>query len=248
MLKIYVNGSSGKMGQALTNLINQSKEFNLVTKETSLSDVVIDFSHPDSTIEIIKDCFKNKIPLIIGTTDLDEETLIEIKKASKHIPILLAANMSIGILQLKESLVAFIKLNKEKIDCLIEEIHHSGKLDSPSGTAIEIKDLIKNTDSKKNINQIKINSKRIDNVFGIHKITFLNEESSTDFKHESLSRDIYANGAIKCAMSIHKLEPNLYKFEDIINWDIPFKKLKFSIEYSNFKHEDSIVIKLGCFW
>ena len=217
MLKIYINGSSGKMGQSLTNLINQSQKLNIVTKDISLSDVAIDFSHPDSTIEIIKDCSRNKIPLIVGTTNLNEETLIEIKMASKYIPILLAANMSIGILQLKESLVAFIKSNKHKIECSIEEIHHSDKLDAPSGTAIEIKDLIKNTDDKSNINQIKINSKRIDNVFGIHKITFINEESSIDFKHEALSRDIYANGAIKCAMKIHNLEPNIYKFEDIIN-------------------------------
>ena len=217
MLKIYVNGSSGKMGQSLTNLINQSQELSLVTENISLSDVVIDFSHPDLTIEIIKACSRNKIPLIIGTTNLNEETLVEIKMASKYIPILLAANMSIGILQLKESLVAFIKSNQEKIDCLIEEIHHSNKLDAPSGTAIEIKDLIKNTDNKSNINQISINSKRVDDVFGIHKVTFFSEESSTDFKHEALSRDVYANGAIKCAITIHKLEPNVYKFEDIIN-------------------------------
>ena len=217
MLKIYVNGSSGKMGQSLTNLINQSQELSLVTENISLSDVVIDFSHPDLTIEMIKDCSRNKIPLIIGTTNLNEETLVEIKMASKYIPILLAANMSIGILQLKESLVAFIKSNQEKIDCLIEEIHHSNKLDAPSGTAIEIKDLIKNTDNKSNINQISINSKRVDDVFGIHKVTFFSEESSTDFKHEALSRDVYANGAIKCAITIHKLEPNVYKFEDIIN-------------------------------
>ena len=217
MLKIYVNGSSGKMGQSLTNLINQSQELSLVTENISFSDVVIDFSHPDLTIEMIKDCSRNKIPLIIGTTNLNEETLVEIKMASKYIPILLAANMSIGILQLKESLVAFIKSNQEKIDCLIEEIHHSNKLDAPSGTAIEIKDLIKNTDNKSNINQININSKRLDDVFGIHKVTFFSEESSTDFKHEALSRDVYANGAIKCAITIHRLEPNVYKFEDIIN-------------------------------
>jgi len=217
MLKIYVNGSSGKMGQSLTNLINQSQELSLVTENISLSDVVIDFSHPDLTIEIIKACSRNKIPLIIGTTNLNEETLVEIKMASKYIPILLAANMSIGMLQLKESLVAFIKSNTEKIDCLIEEIHHSNKLDAPSGTAIEIKDLIKNTDNKSNINQININSKRLDDVFGIHKVTFFSEESSTDFKHEALSRDVYANGAIRCAITIHKLEPNVYKFEDIIN-------------------------------
>ena len=64
---------------------------------------------------------------------------------------------------------------------------------------------------------IKINSKRVDDVFGIHKITFTNEEKSIYFKHEALSRDIFATGALECAANIHKLKPNLYNFEDIIN-------------------------------
>ena len=70
---------------------------------------------------------------------------------------------------------------------------------------------------KKNVSAIKINSKRVDDVFGIHKITFTNEEKSIYFKHEALSRDIFATGALECAANIHKLKPNLYNFEDIIN-------------------------------
>ena len=217
MLKVFINGSSGKMGLSLTNLINQNKKFNLISEDISSSDVVIDFSHPRSTLKIVKECSAIKIPLIIGTTGLNKEILNEITNASKNIPILLASNMSIGILQLKKSIHNFLKYNENKIDCLIEEIHHSQKVDSPSGTAIEINDFIDLIDDKKNVSALKINSKRVDDVFGIHKITFTNEETSIYFKHEALSRDIFATGALECAANIHKLKPNLYNFEDIIN-------------------------------
>ena len=217
MYKIFINGSSGKMGLSLINLINQNKKFNLISEDISLSDVVIDFSHPSSTLKIVKECSSKQIPLIIGTTGLNKEILNEIATASKNIPILLASNMSIGILQLKKSIRNFLKHNENKIDCFIEEIHHSKKVDSPSGTAIDINDFIYHIDDKENVSSIKINSKRVDDVFGIHKITFTNEETSIYFKHEALSRDIFATGALECASKIHKLEPNIYKFEDIIN-------------------------------
>ena len=217
MLKVFINGSSGKMGLSLINLINQNKKFDLITEDISSSDVVIDFSYPSSTLKIVKECSVIKIPLIIGTTGLNKEILNEINNASKNIPILLASNMSIGILQLKKSIHNFLKSNDNKIDCLIEEIHHSKKVDSPSGTAIEINDFIDLIDDKKNVSSIKINSKRVDDVFGIHKITFTNEETSIYFKHEALSRDIFATGALECAANIHKLKPNLYNFGDIIN-------------------------------
>ena len=217
MLKVFINGSSGKMGLSLINLINQNKKFDLITEDISLSDVVIDFSYPSSTLKIVKECSVIKIPLIIGTTGLNKEILNEINNASKNIPILLASNMSIGILQLKKSIHNFLKSNDNKIDCLIEEIHHSKKVDSPSGTAIEINDFIDLIDDKKNVTSIKINSKRVDDIFGVHKITFINKEKSIYFKHEALSRDIFGTGALECAVNIQKLEPNVYKFEDIIN-------------------------------
>ena len=88
MLNVFINGSSGKMGLSLINLINQYKEFNLITEDISLSDVVIDFSHPSSTFKIVKECSAKEIPLIIGTTGLNEEILNEIATASKNIPIL----------------------------------------------------------------------------------------------------------------------------------------------------------------
>ena len=217
MLKIYINGLSGKMGTSLASLIKKNDEYCLLKNDLESADLVIDFSHPSSTLKIIQECVLNKKALIIGTTGLSTEISDLIEKASNKIPILLAANMSMGIYQLKKAITNFLKINNEKYSCLIEEIHHINKVDKPSGTAIEIRNLIEKLDLKKNITQIKVTSIREKEAFGHHKIIFKNDENQCCFIHEALSRNIFANGALYCAKIIYKLEPRIYKFEEMIN-------------------------------
>ena len=143
--------------------------------------------------------------------NINDKTLIY-----RQIQILRSFNMSIGINQLKESLEEFINSSDEKFDCLIEETHHSQKIDKPSGTAIELSNLLKIKDKKQNILSLKIISYRKDNVFGVHKVTFKSKSSSFQFQHEALSRDVFADGALFCAKKLVELEPNLYAFRDII--------------------------------
>ena len=138
MHKIYINGLSGKMGQSLLRLIKSSNKFEYIIEDTfDNCDVVIDFSNPISTLKILKRCLDIKIPIIIGTTGFSDDEIHEIKTAGKKIPILLAANFSIGINNLKDSLETFIKSLDQEMSCIIEETHHIEKLDQPSGTAIE---------------------------------------------------------------------------------------------------------------
>jgi 4-hydroxy-tetrahydrodipicolinate reductase len=217
MHKVFVNGSSGKMGTSLSNIINKKNDLYINNKDISSADVIIDFSHPDSTSRILQQCSINKIPLIIGTTGLKENLLNEIKKASEFIPIVLASNMSIGINQLKINLGKYLQNIKNETTCVIEETHHTKKIDKPSGTAIEINNVIKELDRKKNISSIETVSIRKGDIFGIHKITFQNTENSCVFKHQTLSRDVYANGALHCAERILNKSPGLYNFEDVIN-------------------------------
>ena len=165
MHKIYVNGASGKMGQAVLKIIEDNDEFAKVSLLNS--DVVIDFSNPISTLQILDECVDNKIPLIIGTTGISEDHLNIIKKASKEIPILLAANMSTGINNLKESITKFLNQLEEEMHCIIDETHHVQKIDKPSGTAVELIDLIKLKDKNQNIKNIEVNSHRVEDVFGI---------------------------------------------------------------------------------
>ena len=100
MIELYLNGKSGKMGETIINLIKKNERFNL-TGNLSTADVVIDFSHPDSTKKIIEETLEKNIPLVIGTTGLNNEILENMNKASIKIPIIQAANMSIGVHQLK---------------------------------------------------------------------------------------------------------------------------------------------------
>ena len=216
MLKIFINGESGKMGASIIKLIDDDDSFIKVEKgDLITADVVIDFSPPDSTLKILQDCLENKKPLVIGTTGLKNNHIKEIEKASKMIPILIASNMSKGIINLKKSLKNYISNNSESMVCMIEEVHHTEKIDSPSGTAIELKDHILSIDNKKNINSIEITSKRIKNVFGVHKVSFIKKDEVREFKHEALSRDVFSFGALYAAKQISKLDPRIYRFQDI---------------------------------
>ena len=207
MLKIFINGESGKMGASIIKLIDDDDSFIRVEKgDLITADVVIDFSHPNSTLEILQYSFENKKPLVIGTTGLKNNHIKEIEKASKMIPILIASNMSKGIINLKKSLKDYISNNSESMNCIIEEVHHIEKIDAPSGTALDLRDQVLASDQDNNIESIEIASKRIGNIFGIHKVSFIQEDSIKQFKHESLSRDIFARGALGVAKELMEYE------------------------------------------
>lgn len=217
MIKVTINGASGKMGTKVSNLIKNDSSLVECFDDISCSDLVIDFSQPSSTKTILKKCVAAKKPIIIGTTGFTNDDLNEIREAANLIPIVLAANMSRGMIYLKKSLASFIHHNQDKLKCYIEEIHHLEKVDKPSGTAIELKKFITEHDNNNFIQDINIKSYRVANIFGTHKIMFCSDNGTICFSHEALSRKIFAEGAIMCAKSINFNKPNLYSFEDIIN-------------------------------
>ena len=217
MIKVTINGASGKMGKKVSNLIKNDSFLVECSDDISCSDIVIDFSQPSSTKKILKKCVEAKKPIIIGTTGFNNDELKDIRDAANSIPIVLASNMSRGIIYLKKSLASFIHNNQDKLKCFIEETHHLEKVDKPSGTAIELKKFITEHDDNNFIRAIKIKSNRVANIFGIHKIMFFSENGTVYFSHEALSRKIFAEGTITCAKSIDLSKPNLYSFEDIID-------------------------------
>ena len=110
------------MGQSISKLIKAGNDFRVIADdEFSSAETVIDFSHPLSTSKIIKKCVENRIPLIIGTTGLKEEQIKQINDAKNTIPVLLAANMSIGIHNLKKAIKFYIDNELDDLNCLIEE-------------------------------------------------------------------------------------------------------------------------------
>ena len=154
------------------------------------------------------------IPIIIGTTGFNKNELNQIKKASDHIPILLSYNLSTGIHKLKKILIKFLSNNNDLFNCKIIDIHHKNKIDSPSGTAIEIKKIIENNSNNK-IKSIDIDSFREGEFNGIHEIIFSNEKQIINFKHEALSRKIFAAGAVEQIGKIITKSSGLYDLNSI---------------------------------
>lgn len=218
MPNIFINGISGKMGKAILELSQKDNVISVeINKSSKKIDVVIDFSRPDSAIQNLQEFRISNIPFVIGTTGFTSEQLKFIKKESLTRPIMLSFNMSKGVFTLKNSIKKFLQDNIQTFECNIEEIHHTSKVDSPSGTAIEIRNLIKKYDSENKISSINIDSKRIGDVFGIHKVSFKNNINEIEFKHEALSRNVFAEGALDAAKNILNKEPGLYQLEDFFD-------------------------------
>ena len=213
MKTIFVNGLSGKMGKTINNLILDDSDLEIV-KTIRDSDVVIDFSRPESTMSLIIEAKEHKKPLVIGTTGFTDFELKLIKEASNEIPIMLSFNMSKGIYYFKKNIEQFLKDNSDSMKCLISETHHTQKVDVPSGTAIELKKFIELNNNHNQISSIEIESNRILDVFGIHEVIFHNENNHISFKHEALSRNIFADGAIFIAKSITGRSPGMYTVQD----------------------------------
>ena len=209
------------MGQAIQAQCKKSniKALDFQAKGIDLNSLsaVIDFSSPEGFIVSVNFCLKNKLPLISGTTGLKEEHLKLVKIAKKSIPILIAANMSIGIAGLKKSIQEYVLSTSVSSNCKIIEIHHTNKKDSPSGTALEILKFLENLPGSKIDGPIDVQSHRIGNIFGIHRIIFENEEGITTFQHIANSRNIFAIGALQAARWISSIEIGEYSFADFLN-------------------------------
>ena len=125
--------------------------------------------------------------------------------------------MSVGIANLKSSIEKYLSSINTSVSCKIIEIHHTNKKDSPSGTALEIVRFLENCHADKIDGLINVESYRIGNIFGIHRIEFKTEEGITNFQHIASSRDIFAIGALKAARSINSMEIGEYSFTDFLS-------------------------------
>jgi len=209
------------MGQAIQDQCRQfnMEVFDFQAKAIKLNDIsaVIDFSSPEGFVTCIDFCVENKLPFISGTTGLVEKHLDSVRTAKKSIPILLASNMSIGVVNLKSSIERYLLSISTPSKCKIIEIHHLNKKDSPSGTAIEIQSFLENFSGSKIDSPVEMQSHRIGEIFGIHRIVFENEEGITTFQHIANSRNVFARGALQAAKWLHSKEIGEHSFDEFLN-------------------------------
>ena len=247
MLEVLVNGCNGKMGQVVCDLVEKDEELVLkcgfdkentgefafpvytnINEITEKPDVIIDFSVPVATFNILKYAKENKVPIVIATTGFSEEEENLIKEYSNEIPIFKSANMSYDINIMKRILTYLAPILKNT-DIEITEVHHNRKIDSPSGTAQMLADAINlslgNTyhyeydrhskRQKRDKKEIGISSIRGGNIVGEHTVQFFGEFETFEIKHTSYSRNVFAEGAINAAKFLSNKNPGLYNMDDI---------------------------------
>ena len=180
-------------------------------------DVVIEFGLEKATRKFVKEASKRNIPFVSGSTGLSKDTLNLFKKYSKKIPIFWSPNMSIGANILKQAANNITHKVSKDFDIDITDIHHKQKRDTPSGTALSIKESIERVLKNRKIKKkIKVSAIRAGDSTGEHSIIFSGNSEKIIIKHVSTSRDIFANGAIETAKWITKQKKGLYNMKDFL--------------------------------
>jgi len=254
-INLTITGCIGRMGNQIIKSSKNNKNFKIVSvTENKIinkrvaglipqsnskaafknTDIIIDFTVPKCTLEVLKIASKLKKKVVIGTTGFSKKEENLIKKYSKKIPILKAGNMSLGInLLIYITEIASKSLGNNFLSKIFE-IHHRHKKDYPSGTALMLGKGIaagKNKNfykliGKKYLNKksfpygrkINFNSMRKGEIIGKHEITFSSGKEIITLNHEAFDRTLYSEGALTAAKWLMRKKPGLYSMRNVLNF------------------------------
>ena len=254
-INLAITGCMGRMGQQIIKSAKSDKNFKIVAltenriinkkvagikpslnKEESFkkANLIIDFTVPKCTFEVLKIASKLKKRVVIGTTGFSKKEESLIKKYSKKIPILRAGNMSLGINLLMYLTEIASKSLGNNFLSKVFEIHHKHKKDYPSGTALMLGIGIavgKNKNfynllGKKYLNtktfpyskKINFNSIRKGEIIGKHEVKFSSGKEVITLNHEAFDRALYSEGALTAAKWLMNKKPGLYSMRDLMNF------------------------------
>ena len=254
-INLAITGFMGRMGKQLIKSSKSDKSFKIVSLTENKrfnkkiygirpelntvhafkkADVIIDFTIPRCTLDVLKIAVKQKKRVVIGTTGFSKKQEKLIKKYSKKIPILKAGNMSLGVNLLMYLTEIASKSLGEKFLSKVFEVHHKKKKDYPSGTALMLGEGIatgknKNFNSmigKKYLNKksfpyskkINFNSLRKGSIIGEHEVRFSSGKEIVTLNHESFDRALYSEGALAAAKWLKTKKPGLYSMRNLLNF------------------------------
>ncbi|NVK22520.1 MAG: 4-hydroxy-tetrahydrodipicolinate reductase [Kangiellaceae bacterium] len=191
--------------------------------------VLVDFSLPDHSMETLQKALVNLTPIVIGTTGFNETQQIEIEKAAQYIPIVYAANYSVGVNSLICLVKQATKLLGQESDIEIFEAHHKYKKDAPSGTALALahaaaetmgKPLseiaVENRQGERKSGDIGFSVMRAGDIVGTHEVVFALNGEMVTLRHEAQSRQCFAQGAINAAKWLCDKKAGLYNMQDVL--------------------------------
>ncbi len=253
MTRIIMHGCNGHMGRVISDLVEKDEKATIVAgvdvfnnkansytvyktmKDCNVdADVIIDFSNASAVDGMIEAAVEKKLPVVLCTTGLSDEQLAKVNEASKQIPILRSANMSIGINALMKILNLVTKLlADEGYDIEIIEKHHNLKLDAPSGTALALADCINDAADnryeyiydrhdrrqKRDKKELGISAMRGGTIVGEHEIFYAGTDEVIEIKHTAYSKAVFAKGSIAAAHFLKDQKPGMYDMSDVLDLD-----------------------------
>ncbi len=249
-IKLCVIGARGRLGQRICALASDSSLLNLSAGvvrdgvptdvagalytsdlESALgqADVVIDVSSPSTCLAALPLCREKKIAYICGTTGLGAAEKDALAQAANDIPVMLAANFSIGVNVLRKLVAQAAQLLGDDFVPEIFEIHHGKKKDAPSGTALALGEELKEvrpdlqevfdrsaTDTERGAGDLGYSALRGGDVAGEHTVFFFGEAERIELTHRATSRDIFARGALRAAEFLHQQAAGTYTMQDVL--------------------------------
>ena len=239
--RVVINGSRGRMGQALLSCVAADPAVSLAASTDVGDDLqavlggcdaVIDFTHATATAGIADLCAAAGKALIIGTTGHDDEARARIAACAKTIPVVFAPNFSVGVNTLFWLTRKAAEILGPDFDLEVVEMHHRLKKDAPSGTArrlaeilAEVRDLDYAKDvmhgregmvGERNPREIGMHAIRGGDVVGDHTVVFANVGERVELTHKASSRDTFAKGALRAACWATGRQPGLYDMQDVL--------------------------------
>lgn len=223
-IRILLNGANGKMGQAITRLINENPQKNLVVSATRSAaqtniqepfDMVVDFSTPVGAQEAFLIAKKHKKPFLTGTTNLPEVFLFQLQSEEK-IPVFFAPNVSLSVYFFTELVKQACKMYKGYQKAL-HEIHHVHKKDAPSGTAKRIA-------AEMDLPFEQVTYERMGETVGTHSATLTSALDEITLTHKATNRDLFAASVLDIAAWLIKRPSGFYTMSDFAKFKLKEKQ------------------------
>jgi len=195
-----------------------------------LGDVLIDFTSPQATLENVRMASARSLAMVIGTTGISGEMLVEVEDLAEKTRCVMAPNMSVGVNVMFKIAGEMARILGNEYDTEILEVHHRQKKDAPSGTAMMIAEAMNaelnnsktfvygrhGKETKRQPQEISIHAIRGGTIVGEHSVIFAGPDEMIEIRHTATSRKVFGNGAIKAAQFLVAKEPGLYTMDDVL--------------------------------
>lgn len=239
-IDLLLSGATGALGRVIADCIEQDDQFRLAGTASrdqffapdAEADVIVDFSHPVLSSQVVAFAHRRRLPLVIGTTALPDELSEQIQQASLDIAICQAANFSLGVNLMLRLVGEAAAVLGEDFDVEICEMHHRRKLDAPSGTALALGESLaraRHLDASDSAvfdrtrhriprcsEEIGYQSIRGGDVAGEHTVFFLGQGERLEITHRATERAIFARGALLAAQRLVDHPPGMIEFIDLV--------------------------------